>query len=599
MIEGRIHASPEQVASSEEAREALGRVLGSAHFRHLTQLSAFLAFVVNRTLEGREREIKGYTIAVEALGRPENFDPLVDPIVRVEAGRLRKALDDYYAAEGRDDPVRIEIPRGAYIPLFRRTVVAEAEPLPPEPEPGPAAAPAAEPGAGPGPAAPPASPREGAPPRPAWPIPRLPASLLLAALVGLAVAAAGWRLLQPPAAPEETPQLVSSAPRFLPVIRIEPVQGDNPRVNALSQQFQLMLSDALSRFDEFAIVDTDARASLGARAPQATYLIEHRGQLQGETVLAIMRVIHAPTGRVVWTTTGDFHVELTELPREVREQARRIAVRLAQPYGVLHADMRGQIDPASPLGCIILAYDYWLDPGSELHARARNCLESAVRANPAFHPAWSLLAFIMLDEHRIGYNARGEDPVDRAQAAAQRAISLAPDSARALQAMMAVLTVRGEVETAIRTGYEAVRRNPFDTDILADLGARLSQAGRGREGRPLLLRAADLNPARPAWHEFYLFLSARETGDAEGARQALNALRAMKAPLALLGVAIGSADRGDRKAAMAAMRELAAASPIFAADAGAFLDRAYFAPELRARLIEALRRGGLDEIRPR
>lgn len=67
-------------------------------------------------------------------------------------------------------------------------------------------------------------------------------------------------------------------------------------------------------------------------------------------------------------------------------------------------------------------------------------------------------------------------------------------------------TVSGDTEEALRTGFEAARRNRLDTDILAVLGARLTQARRPREGRPLLLRAAEVKRVRPVWDEFYLFL---------------------------------------------------------------------------------------------
>jgi Flp pilus assembly protein TadD len=81
---------------------------------------------------------------------------------------------------------------------------------------------------------------------------------------------------------------------------------------------------------------------------------------------------------------------------------------------------------------------------------------------------------------------------------------LAPESARALQSLLAVQTVSGDTEEALRTGLEAVRCNRFDMDSLADLGARLTQAERPREGRPLLLRAAEMYRVR-LLHEFYLF----------------------------------------------------------------------------------------------
>jgi hypothetical protein len=87
-----------------EARAALALLVESPAFRTAPQLAAFLGYVVNTALAGRPGEIKGYTIAVEALGRPGDFDPVVDPIVRVEAGRLRRAPDAYYDGEGGQRP---------------------------------------------------------------------------------------------------------------------------------------------------------------------------------------------------------------------------------------------------------------------------------------------------------------------------------------------------------------------------------------------------------------------------------------------------------------------------------------------------------------
>src|SRR4051794_39676156 len=103
-----------------EIRASLARVTASEPFRNAPQLVAFLSYVVERTLAGAARDIKGYTIATNALGRPEDFDPQTDPIVRVEAGRLRRALDAYYGGEGHADPLRIVIPRGSYVPQFER-----------------------------------------------------------------------------------------------------------------------------------------------------------------------------------------------------------------------------------------------------------------------------------------------------------------------------------------------------------------------------------------------------------------------------------------------------------------------------------------------
>src|ERR1044072_5400084 len=116
----------------DEIRAALERMAASEAFRGSPQLVAFLRYVVEATLRGAAERIKGYTIAVEALGRAENFDPQADPIVRVEAMRLRRALTRYYEKGGKHDPVVIDLPLGNYVPMFRRVApLADASPAAP------------------------------------------------------------------------------------------------------------------------------------------------------------------------------------------------------------------------------------------------------------------------------------------------------------------------------------------------------------------------------------------------------------------------------------------------------------------------------------
>ena len=79
--------------------------------RSSPQLTAFLRFVVEAVLEGSSDRIKGYVIAVEVLKRGAQFNPQIDPIVRVEATRLRRTLERYYAGEGAEDAIVIALPR--------------------------------------------------------------------------------------------------------------------------------------------------------------------------------------------------------------------------------------------------------------------------------------------------------------------------------------------------------------------------------------------------------------------------------------------------------------------------------------------------------
>jgi len=104
----------------DDIRQELGRIINSSPFRDAFRLTSFLSFIVEMTLAGNVSKLKAYTIAVEALGRGADFDPQTDPIVRVEAVRMRQALARYYSGIGRDDPLVIEVPRGSYVPAFRR-----------------------------------------------------------------------------------------------------------------------------------------------------------------------------------------------------------------------------------------------------------------------------------------------------------------------------------------------------------------------------------------------------------------------------------------------------------------------------------------------
>src|SRR5215469_13308366 len=110
--------------SAQEIRAALERVVGSEVMRSSPQLTAFLRFVVEAVLEGNSDRIKGYVIAVEVLKRGAKFNPQIDPIVRVEATRLRRTLERYYAGAGTEDPIVIALPRGTYVPTFTRRVAA-------------------------------------------------------------------------------------------------------------------------------------------------------------------------------------------------------------------------------------------------------------------------------------------------------------------------------------------------------------------------------------------------------------------------------------------------------------------------------------------
>ena len=106
------------IFSAEEINLQTRRILDFPMFKNSPVLSRFLEFVIEETIHNRELQIKEYSIAIHVLHRARDFNPNVDSIVRIHAGRLRRALNEYYLTQGIYDPIIIKIPKGGYVPEF-------------------------------------------------------------------------------------------------------------------------------------------------------------------------------------------------------------------------------------------------------------------------------------------------------------------------------------------------------------------------------------------------------------------------------------------------------------------------------------------------
>jgi adenylate cyclase len=115
---------------AKAVRQQLVQVLGSADLDATRRSRQFLAFIVEEALAGRGEALTQGTIATRVFDRKDDFDPVVDPIVRIQAGRLRRSLERYYLLSGRSDPVRIELPKGSYVPVFRSSKTASEPAIP-------------------------------------------------------------------------------------------------------------------------------------------------------------------------------------------------------------------------------------------------------------------------------------------------------------------------------------------------------------------------------------------------------------------------------------------------------------------------------------
>lgn len=115
----------------QAVRDHLDRIVADDLFSGAARLRRFLRFTVESKISGREDQVKEFVIGREVFDRKDGYDPRLDPIVRVEARRLRAKLAEYYAGPGRAEPLRLEYPRGSYVPIVTRPAAAVGADAPP------------------------------------------------------------------------------------------------------------------------------------------------------------------------------------------------------------------------------------------------------------------------------------------------------------------------------------------------------------------------------------------------------------------------------------------------------------------------------------
>ncbi len=565
--------------AADEVRAALDRVVASEPFRHAPQLTAFLRFVVETTLRGENDRIKGYTIATEALGRAGDFDPERDPIVRIEAGRLRRALERYYAGAGATDAIIIDVARGGYVPTFRRRLMEAAD-------------------------APALAPRETrdaerrrwrAQPRWAHPI-LLPAAALV--LLGIAVLAVVAWLHR---APREKGIEDFRAGNGLPLVVLRPVETIGVLTAATSEfeGLRRRLGDALARFDAINVASEPPAAPAWPqiykrepprRAPAEEYHLAQSAELHRDGTISLTFTLLEPAGgTIVWSRTFRGNPAMSDRLALEEIIVRTVVTTIAEPFGVIHARERAKTDLDPRETCLLDAIEYWRSFDLAVHARVRACLERMTELDPAFAPGFAALEMVYVREYYNDLNFAPADPpaLDRALRAAQRAVSVKPQSARAHTALEGAYYARGEIAAALMEGETALSLNPLDPLVVVSHATRLVGAGQIDSGAALLRQAtANSIVMNPNIADFYLFLVAHLKADREAASRHANLSFSDSHVLGL--VARGLAAKGNPQRVRQIRQRLLALYPTFADDPRRAIARFIPSTEIVDRLVRDL-----------
>lgn len=486
--------------SKEQVLIQLERVLESKDFKGSARLSDFLEYIVLKTLDGEADHIKGYTIGVEAFGKDADFDPDTDASVRVEASRLRKALTLYYHEAGRDDPVVIHVPKGRYKPHFIYTN------------------------------APPILVRQATSKSSLltyfYGMRRLRVPALIVSLVLLLFVL--WPSVSAYIQNNDNKNVMATAP-FSPVVAILPFNSiGSSETREWSDKFVLSLTDKLTAFDSLNAVsgasvsgyeDWNKPSSESGANIDAQYVIEGTIREHLDQLTVAVQLLDLDNNTYIWSYEKSHSLNETTLGALEKRLTDFISAGLGSPYGIIqsfeHARMKNETGRAAEAyKCVLSVYRYANNQSVEGHRATRECLEKSVEKYPQYVEAWSLLAYLYIEEVTLGYNRRdfGEPAAERAMKAAQRAVEIDPRSARAHQNMAEVAKLYGDEALLRRHTKASLLLNPNDSEVLANAAWSYGELGEWNKAKMHADKAVLLNLGHPRWYHGILYSYSYQKG---------------------------------------------------------------------------------------
>ena len=515
-------------SDQKAVREQLGRILKSGPFLHAPRRHRFLEYIVNETLAGRGERLKGYSIAQEVFDRSDAFDPNVDPIVRVEAARVREKLREYYEADGRRDPIRIDLPKGSYTPHIE---YRQAPTLEPQPERSDATTPDQHLDPMPAPVALIDERLSSARPwlksltRWQMALPALALFLLLAA-----VGAWLYRDLRVPAQEATAKNPVVEVPKG-PAIAVLPfvnLSGD-PKQEYFSDGLTDDILTELSRARDLRVLARNTTFQYKGKAVDVAklgrelgvrYVLEGSVRRDGENLRVTAQLIDTETGAHIWA--DKFDRKMADIFLVQDEIVSKIVAKISGNFGVIditeaRSATRKNPDQLQAYDLVLRAQDVMRPEWSrKTFATAKAMLRQAIALDPLNARARRELAYLAA----IGWVFRFDEaplPPQEITAQAIKAVQLDPADARARMVAAAAYFWTKQLDLFEREAQQAMALAPYDGEILATLGCMIANLDRKR-GVALVERANALNAdAAIGWYHHALFYDNYLKGDYERA----------------------------------------------------------------------------------
>ena len=477
-------------AEQDQVRQALDELQAWPAMARSPRLSAFLTYIVDAVLSGRAGSVKAYSIAVDVFDRSEDFDPQSDPIVRVQARRLRGLLEEFDRLGLGRAPVRIALPVGRYVPDF---IVRDPPGASPE-------AVGQTDGVRP----------PQAPSRSIWVAGAAAAMLLIVSLYF-------W-----PELGQRTTSTPVVAQPVEPLVVVEDFENltDDQRGMPLVAGLAIELVTDINQFSDLSARygGPQADPDVGDRSDRAVFVLSGVARRSAQGLLYSIVLQDAPTRAVVSTFEVQVPLAGGAPAMSLEAVSEEFSLRLGSPRGPLHQAARSWIEAHADQGLVLepypclVAYSMFREhPAAFDIGVLERCAHQS--ADGEWTEGEAILAVLTADRgwHAGTDTAEGAALMDQARTLAERAVGLEPTSGFNWAQRGYVAFVAGEVGRARDFYNTAVQLNPAMGDALAEFGYVESLNGNWEAARVLAARAFGRGGAAR-----FLFNGARPLGDALG-----------------------------------------------------------------------------------
>lgn len=449
--------------SKKEILEELHAILSSTLFARSSVLSSFLKFIVEETLEGNTDCLKEYTIAVNALGRSSDFNPQIDAIVRIHAGRLRRLLNDYYHGSGITDTIKIELVKGTYVPVFRPHLISTQKPE------------IAEKNA---------------------PVAHSRSKLTLAILP--------FRNLCP-----------GGDYQFF-------VDGFGEELTRIFSNYQDIDVIAHHSTRKYASQPEDIRvvgSDLGVH-----YMITGSVKRSSKEIRVNVALIKAINGTQIWSQTYNNPLNIDNLIDIQDQIIENVYSLLGGYYGLIFNEkFKSHKEPSSldSFDAAMWNYYFHMNYSEETYLKTRNALENAIRHDPNFTAGLAMLAELYVLADTMGYPTVKE-PVKVALELTKTALRIDPKCHRANLEYGWLNVYLQNKDEAVRILEYGLSLNPNSASTMGAVAFALTCAGEYNRGEILLTKSIKLNPHCPWYYYFGFFFINYQRHDYEKALEYAN-----------------------------------------------------------------------------